>query len=136
MNVIYGQIATSSSNPTITIPTTISKESQNAVKNITSQISVFVTPEPNDLNGCDVLNAQVSAMSITQSQSLVDSFEASITSAKFGNVPYSISSLRIELTMLKHWSTYMVADILFWVQILLWSIPCLWQMLLASESYL
>lgn len=66
-NVIYGQIATNSSNPTITIPTTISKEAQNALKNIASQMPEFVTPEPNDLNGWAELNTQVSATSIAQS---------------------------------------------------------------------
>ncbi len=74
-NMTFGQNETSSNNSTITIPTTISSEAQNALKNITSQMPEFVTPGPNDLKGWEELNKQVSAMSTAQSQSLVDSFE-------------------------------------------------------------
>ena len=86
-NMTFGQNETSSNNSTITIPTTISSEAQNALKNITSQMPEFVTPGPNDLKGWEELNKQVSAMSTSQSQSLVDSFETNITSTKLGNVP-------------------------------------------------
>ena len=85
-NMTYGQNETSSNNSTITIPTTISSEAQNALKNITSQMPEFVTPGPNDLKGWEELNKQVSAMSTAQSQSLVNSFETNITSTKVGNV--------------------------------------------------
>lgn len=43
----------SSSNSTITIPTTISNETHNALINITTQTPEFVTPGPNDLKGWD-----------------------------------------------------------------------------------
>lgn len=48
--VAFGMKETNS-NSTITIPTTISKEAQNALINITSQMPEFVTPGPNDLKG-------------------------------------------------------------------------------------
>jgi epsilon-lactone hydrolase len=85
-NMTFGQNETSSNNSTITIPTTITSEAQNALKNITSQMPEFVTPGPNDLKGWEELNKQVSAMSTAQSQSLVDSFETNITPTKLGNV--------------------------------------------------
>jgi len=75
-----------SNNSTITIPTTISKEAQNALVNITTQMPEFVPPKLDDLKGWEEMNKQISAMSIAQSQSLVDSFEANITSNKLGNV--------------------------------------------------
>ena len=76
-----------SNSSTITIPTTISAEAQNALKNITTQMPEFVTPGSNDLKGWEEMNKQISAMSTTQSQSLVDSFEPNITYTKLGNVP-------------------------------------------------
>ena len=84
-NTTFGQ-EENSSNSTIAIPTTISKEAQNTLVNITTQMPEFVPPKPDDLKGWGELNKQISAMSISQSQSLVDSFEANITSAKLGNV--------------------------------------------------
>ena len=85
-NPAFGQ-EENSSNSTITIPTTISKEAQNALVNITTQMPEFIPPKPDDLKGWGELNKQISTMSISQSQSLVDSFEANITSFKLGNVP-------------------------------------------------
>jgi len=85
-SMTFGQTETSSYNSTITIPTTISSEAQNALKNITSQMPEFVTPGPSDLKGWEELNKQVSAMSIAQSQSFVDSYGANITSTKLGDV--------------------------------------------------
>lgn len=84
-NIVFGQ-EENSINSTITIPTTISKEAQYALINITSQMPEFVTPGPNDLKGWEELNKQVSIMSIAQSQSIVDSFGANITSTKLGDV--------------------------------------------------
>jgi len=84
-NSVFAQEKYSKSS-SITIPATISEKAQNALKNITSQMPEFVTPGPNDLKGWEELNKQVSAMSTAQSQSLVDSFEANITSTKLGNV--------------------------------------------------
>jgi epsilon-lactone hydrolase len=86
-HITFGQNETTSNNSTVTIPTTISSEAQNALKNITSQMPEFVTPGPNDLKGWEELNKQVSAMFIAQSQSLVDNFKPNITSTKLGNVP-------------------------------------------------
>ncbi len=83
--ITFGQNETSS-NSTITIPTTISSEAQNALINITTQMPEFVNPGPYDLKGWEELNKQVSAMSIAQSQSLVDNFKPNITSTKLGNV--------------------------------------------------
>lgn len=85
-NIAFGRNETSSNNSTITIPTTISKETQNALINITSQIPEFVTPGSNDLKGWEVMNKEISAMSITQSQPLVDKFEPNITSTKLGDI--------------------------------------------------
>jgi len=84
-NIAFSQ-EENNSNSTITIPTTISKEAQLALINITSQMPEFVTPGPNDLKGWEELNKEVSVMSIAQSQSIVDSFGANITSTKLGNV--------------------------------------------------
>jgi epsilon-lactone hydrolase len=84
-NIAFSQ-EENSSNSTITIPTTISKEAQYALRNITSQMPEFVTPGPNDLKGWEELNKQVSSMSIAQSQSIVDSYGANITSTKLGDV--------------------------------------------------
>ena len=85
-NMSFGQNESSGNNSIITIPTTISTEAQNALKNITSQMPEFVPPKSDNLKGWEELNKQVSAMSISQSQSLVDSFEPTITSTKLGNV--------------------------------------------------
>ena len=83
--IAFGQ-SENSSNSTITIPTTISKEAQNALINITTQMPEFVNPGPDDLKGWSELNKQISAMSIAQSQSLVDNFKPNITSTKLGDV--------------------------------------------------
>ena len=71
----------------ITIPTTISKETQNALINITTQTPEFVTPGPNDQKGWDEMNKQYSSMFITQSKSLIESFKPNITYTLLGNVP-------------------------------------------------
>lgn len=84
--IALGQNETSS-NSMITIPATISKETQNALINTTTQTPEFVTPGPNDQEGWDEMNKQYSSMFITQSQSLIESFKPNITSAKLGNVP-------------------------------------------------
>ncbi|MGD9535184.1 MAG: alpha/beta hydrolase [Candidatus Nitrosocosmicus sp.] len=84
-NTVFGQ-EKNNIKSTATIPTTISKESQNALINITSQMPDFVFPKPNDLIGWEELNKRISSMSIAQSKALVDSFGANITSTKIGNV--------------------------------------------------
>jgi epsilon-lactone hydrolase len=73
-------------NSTITIPETISQGAQKILRNITTQMPEFVTPEANDLEGWEKLNKQISTMSTAQSQSFVNSFESNITSTKLGNV--------------------------------------------------
>jgi acetyl esterase/lipase len=83
--IAFGQNE-NSSNSTITIPTTISKEAQNALINITTHMPEYVNPGPDDLKGWSELNKQISAMSIAQSQSLVDNFKPNITSTKLGDV--------------------------------------------------
>ncbi|MDN5845865.1 MAG: alpha/beta hydrolase [Candidatus Nitrosocosmicus sp.] len=87
LNSVFAQKdSNSSNNSTIFIPITISEGAQNALKNITTHMPEFVTPEPGDLKGWEEMNKQISAMSIAQSQSLVNSFEANITSTKLGEV--------------------------------------------------
>ena len=51
-----------SNNSTITIPTTISSEAQEALVNITKQMPEFVPPKSNDLKAWEELNKQVSAV--------------------------------------------------------------------------
>jgi acetyl esterase/lipase len=85
-NVVFSQ-KDNGSNSAITIPTTISKEAQNALINITKQNPEFAMPGPNDLKGWDEMNKQITEIFIAQTQSLVESFKPNITSTKLGNVP-------------------------------------------------
>lgn len=85
-NFVFSQEKNSTNSMRITVPTTISKEAQITLVNITTQMPEFVTPGPNDLKDWEELNKQISDMLIVQSQSLVDSFDANITSTKLGNV--------------------------------------------------
>ena len=73
-------------NSTINIPETISQGAQKILRNITTQMPEFVTPDANDLEGWKNLNKQISALSTAQSQSFVDSFGSNITSTDLGNV--------------------------------------------------
>src|SRR4029078_9662283 len=79
LNIDHQYIASgqneTSSNITITISNTISKEAQNALINITIQTPEFVTPGPNDVKGWDEMNKQYSSMFSEQSQSLIDKFK-------------------------------------------------------------
>lgn len=85
LNTALGQDK-DASNSTITIPPTISKESQNTLRSIISHMPEFVPPKPNDLKGWEELNKQVSSMSIDQSKSLIDIFGANISSTQLGDV--------------------------------------------------
>lgn len=70
----------------IYIPTTISKEAQDKLKNFTMNASPLVTPGPDDFEGWQKLNQQISSMTISMSQPIVDSYQPNITTAKLGNV--------------------------------------------------
>ena len=83
---VLAQDATQNLTSSAYVPSTVSKQAQNALINITTEMPEFVPPKPDDLEGWGELNKQISAMSISQSQPLVDSFEANITSTKLGNV--------------------------------------------------
>lgn len=52
----------------IFIPTTISKQAQEMLKNLIMNLPAFVTPEPDDLEGWKKLNQQISSVVIFQSE--------------------------------------------------------------------
>ena len=62
-NSVFGQEKDSNSS-SITIPTTLSEDAQNALENITNQMPEFVIPKPDDLKGWEELNRNISSMSI------------------------------------------------------------------------
>ncbi|HYO07155.1 MAG TPA: alpha/beta hydrolase, partial [Phototrophicaceae bacterium] len=84
------QAQNSSSSQDITnsiyIPTTISKEAQERLKNITKNASPLVTPSPGDIKGWQNLNQQFSSLFIANAQSIVDKYQPNITAAELGNV--------------------------------------------------
>jgi epsilon-lactone hydrolase len=84
-----GQESTVTQNDTskIIVPTTISKNAQEMLKNITKNIPAsFATPAPDDLEGWKKLNQKVSSMPIYGSRLTVDSYQSNITNTKLGNV--------------------------------------------------
>ena len=70
----------------IYIPTTISQEAQDKLKNFTMNTSPLVTPRPADFEGWQKLNQQASSMLISISKPIVDSYQPNITAAELGNV--------------------------------------------------
>src|SRR5918998_545318 len=79
------QAQNSSSSPNITnsiyIPPTISREAQDMLKNLSMSSSPLVIPNPDDLEGWQKLNQQVSSMLMEMSQPIVDSYQPNITAA-------------------------------------------------------
>jgi acetyl esterase/lipase len=84
------QSQNSSSSPNVTnpiyIPTTISQEAQDMLKDMNMGLPTLVIPSPDDLEGWQKLNHQVSSMLIGMSQPILDSYQPNITAAKLGNV--------------------------------------------------
>jgi epsilon-lactone hydrolase len=70
----------------IYIPTTISKQAREMIKNMTMNMPNFVIPAPDDLEGWKKIQQEMNSMPIYGSQETVDSYQSSITSAKLGNV--------------------------------------------------
>jgi acetyl esterase/lipase len=67
------------------IPTTISKEAQIMLKNITSNMPPpFLTPGPNDLEGWKELNQQIESMVIVQSKPILNSLKPNVTFTQLG----------------------------------------------------
>jgi hypothetical protein len=61
------------------IPPTISKEAQEILKNLTMNMSTFVIPRSDDLEGWQKLNQQISSLFVQLSQPIVDSYQPNIT---------------------------------------------------------
>lgn len=70
----------------IFIPTTISKQAQEMLKNLTMNIPTFSTPDPGDLEGWKKLNQQQESMDIFGPQHIIDSYHSNITYTKLGGV--------------------------------------------------
>jgi epsilon-lactone hydrolase len=68
------------------IPITISKESQEKLENITSNIPRFTSPGSNDLEGWKKLNQQIEFMIMAESAPILDSLEPNVTFTRLGNV--------------------------------------------------
>ena len=68
------------------IPTTISKEAQEKLENITSNMPPFTTPGSNDLEGWKKLNQQIESMVIAESKPILVSLEPNVTFTQLGNV--------------------------------------------------
>jgi epsilon-lactone hydrolase len=68
------------------IPPTISKEAQEILKNLTMNMSTFVIPRSDDLEGWQKLNQQTSSMFMQMSQPIVDSYQPNITATKLGDI--------------------------------------------------
>ena len=79
-------VQTNMSNPQYYIPPTISKEAQEILKNLITNIPPLVVPEPDDLKGWQKLNQQASSMFMQLSQPIVDSYQPNITAAKLGDI--------------------------------------------------
>jgi epsilon-lactone hydrolase len=74
------------SNSGVYIPSTISKDAQEILKNLTMNVPTLVTPNSDDLNGWQELNQQVSSMAMQMSQPIIESYQPSITATKLGDV--------------------------------------------------
>lgn len=87
---LYVQAQNPSSSQNVTnsgyIPTTISKEAQDMLKNLPMGASPLVIPSPGDIEGWQKLNQQVSSMLMGMSRPIVDSYQPNITATKLGNV--------------------------------------------------
>ena len=70
----------------IFIPTTISKQAQEMLKNLTMNIPTFSTPDPEDLEGWKKLNQQLESMAIFGPQHVIDRYLSNITYTKLGGV--------------------------------------------------
>lgn len=70
----------------IFIPTTISKQAQEMLKNLTMNMPSFATPDPDDLEGWKKLNQQINSVDIFESQSIIDSYQSNIIYTKLGGV--------------------------------------------------
>jgi acetyl esterase/lipase len=79
-------IQTNNSAPQYYIPSTISKEAQEILKNLTMDIPTFVVPNSDDLKGWQKLNQQISPMFMQQFQPIVDRYQPNITATKIGDV--------------------------------------------------
>lgn len=72
--------------PKIYIPTTISKQAQEMIKNMTMNMPNFVFPAPDDLEGWKKIQQEMNSMPIFGSQEFVDSYQSNVTSAKLANI--------------------------------------------------
>jgi hypothetical protein len=70
----------------IFIPTTISKQAQEMLKNLTMNIPTFSTPDPDNLEEWKKLNQQQESMDIFGSQYIIDKYHSNITYDKLGGV--------------------------------------------------
>ena len=68
------------------VPTTISEQAQEILKNLSMNIPSISTPDPSDLEGWAKLNQQLGSMNIYGPQSIVDSYQSNITYTKLGDV--------------------------------------------------
>jgi len=70
----------------IFIPTTVSKQAQAMLKNLTMNIPTFSTPDADDLEEWKKLNQQQESMDIYGSQHIIDMYHSNITYTKLGGV--------------------------------------------------
>lgn len=73
-------------NTKIFIPTTISKQSQEILKNLTRSMSNFVTPEPDDLEDWKKLNQEMNSMAILESKQILDTYKSNVTYTNLADV--------------------------------------------------
>jgi len=85
---VQAQNTSSSQNITnsVYIPTTISQKAQDMLKNLAKNASTLVTPNPDDIEGWQKLNQQISSMLMEMAQPIVDTYQPNITTIKLGNV--------------------------------------------------
>jgi epsilon-lactone hydrolase len=85
---VQSQNSTSSQNITNSfyIPSTISPEAQDMLKNMTMSTSTLVTPNPEDIKRWQNLNQQISSLLTEMSQPIVDMYKPNVTTTKLGNV--------------------------------------------------
>jgi len=85
---VQAQNTSSSQNITnsVYIPTTISQKAQDMLKNLAKNASTLVTPNPDDIEGWQKLNQQISSMLMEMAQPIVDTYQPNIKTIKLGNV--------------------------------------------------
>ena len=83
---VQAQNSSSSTTNPIYIPTTISQEAQNMLKNLTMNVSTLVTPSPGDIEEWQIVNQQISSMLMSMSQPIVGTYQPNVTAAELGNV--------------------------------------------------